>query len=100
MNKVLYNRILVVLIISIFPFIIKGQGNSDSSDISGTYTFQIESTKGANIEITDEIKSQIVENRREDEDYLLRIGDYSILIMSNQKMEAEIKWPKYSIKEK
>lgn len=73
-----------------------------SQEITGTYTIYVESIKDVNmdIEINENIRINIKKHRRDVEDFLLKIDGFNIMIMSRKKMEADLKWAKYSIKEK
>ena len=96
-NNALF-KLLVVLNMMVLPMVTYCQ--TDDNIFEGTYTIKVSSVKQTDLKLSQEHKLEIEENRKENEDFLLRFDEFSILIMSREKMEADLKWPKYSLKEK
>lgn len=100
MNK--QNLILKITAIFLFAFISFGASAQDERggdiEIEGSYTVYVNSLKNLNIEFTEEQKFEIESKRLENEDLITEIDGISVRIMSRSNMEADVQWPKYSLK--
>lgn len=91
------NFLLIIIVVVSMMVSTASFAQTDESNFDGTFTIIVNSMKQNDLKITDHQKTQIEENRKQEEDFELHFDDFSILIMSREKMEAELKWPKYSL---
>tara|TARA_R100000951_G_scaffold75453_1_gene63592 strand:+ start:109 stop:417 length:309 start_codon:yes stop_codon:yes gene_type:complete len=100
MNK--QNLLIKITAIFLFAFISFSASAQDERsgdlDIEGSYTVYVNSLKNLNIEFTEEQKFEIESKRLENEDLIIQIDGISVRIMSRSSMEADVQWPKYSLK--
>lgn len=76
------------------------QGEQDLDEIKGTFTIYTKSIKETNQTLNEDQLLEIESLRKDTEDFKTKIGDNKVLIMSREKMEADLKWPKYTLENK
>lgn len=78
------------------------QTGADDSDVPRTsFSILVENVKETDKKaVSTDILNEIAALRLENEDRRVNIGEFNILIMSHEKMENGVEWPKYSISNK
>lgn len=98
-KSIIYKFIVSVFLIST-PISMHAQENPDLEEIKGTFTVYVKSQKEKHANFSEEQLLEIESLRKEAEDFKTSIGGFKILIMSREKMEANIKWPERTIQRK
>ncbi|MEX1190912.1 MAG: hypothetical protein WEA99_02995 [Brumimicrobium sp.] len=94
----IFNRNIVLKIVTIaFISLTSELFSQENTDIEGTYTVYITSLKKAKVNFNEDQLFEIEELRKETEDYKTKVDGIEVLIMSREKMEGNLKWPKYSL---
>ncbi|MGM0478008.1 MAG: hypothetical protein ACQERC_02210 [Bacteroidota bacterium] len=101
--KQTFGSVLVVMLLFATSNSWSQQTGADDSDVPRTsFSILVENSKEfkEEINISTEILNEIAALRLENEDRRVNIGEFNILIMSHEKMENGVEWPKYSISNK
>lgn len=69
--------------------------NPNSQAEEGSYQIIVASTKYLNTNLDDTALKAISLKRQTEEDLVLEIGDFTINVMSINKLNAGVRWPKF-----
>jgi len=95
--KIQLLKYITGIIIFFTPFFTSAQGNQITNQIQGTFTIYVKTMKESKTDLTENQLQEIDSLRKDSEDFMTLIGDKNVLIMSREKMEADFKWPEYSL---
>jgi hypothetical protein len=96
-KKQIISKIIATFFLVVISLVTNAQDNSGNTEINGTFTIYISSIKNSDIELTEEQKLEIESLRKDNEDFEVYFDDMKVLIMSRDKMEADYRWPQYSL---
>lgn len=79
------------------PKFIEAQEEVNFEKIKGSYTIFVKSLKESKQVLSEDQLLEIETLRKDDEDFETSIDDMKVLIMSREKMEADFRWPRYTL---
>lgn len=88
---------MIAIVIASSSLSVSSQEEQNPDEIIGTFTIYVQSMKETKETLNMVQLLEVESLRKESEDFETSIGDFKILIMSREKMEADTKWPKYSL---
>ena len=94
--KNIKTRLLVIMTFLLLSFFSLNAQDSTNT-IEGTFTIYMPVNSKVKLELNDQQKLQISKSRQAQKNTEIYISGYKVIVMSQEKVDAEVKWPKYAI---
>jgi hypothetical protein len=90
-------QFILATLLTCGSFSVIAQTETPNEEINGTFTIYLATTKEKPTALSEEQLLEIESLRKDTEDFETNIDDIKVLIMSREKMEANSKWPRYTL---